>query len=272
MPDPFHQATISHPLGYHIQRTSRLLLRPLTVADAFALHAIRRNFSTMQWTSKRPETSISETYAWIEDKILRAPESIWSFCIELLSEEERLKPELRRVLMGQEGPIIGTIGAAGGPEFGYLLHPVFEGRGYGSEAVRAFLEMFWRVVPAARVSSTERKTTELIEAEARTAREALPDPPLSDLECKALKDGLSSYNERRKSPPQFKDGWDYVEAVTDAENVRSVRMLENLGFTLWSSIKDDFDSVNMGLRSTKAFRLARPGTTLGIPVGPFQLD
>lgn len=264
---PSHQITPTHSFGHHTQRSPRLLLRPLTFGDAAAIHELRRHSSTMRFTSKRPERSITETYAWIEDKTLRAPESIWTFCIELLSEDERLTPDLRRVLKGQEGPIIGTVGAAGGPEFGYLLHPTFEGKGYGSEAVRAYMEMFWRVVPAAPVSSMEGKTNGLNEEQEHKAREVLAGSSLSDSESK-----LGWYNERRKHPPKLKEGWDHVEAVTDAENARSIRLLENIGFTLWSATKDDFDSVNLGLRSTKAFRLARPGTTLGEAPGPFELN
>ena len=43
-----------------------------------------------------------------------------------------------------DGHVAGKVGAYWLPEFGYILHPDFWGRGLATEAVRAFLHHVWQ--------------------------------------------------------------------------------------------------------------------------------
>lgn len=212
----------------------------------------------MIWSTSKPETTVADAEQWIRGKILHSPEIVWSMTVELLVPDERPTQELLEKIRGDEGPIIGSVTANGGPEVGFHLQPAFEGRGYGTEMLQGFLELFWSVVPRAPASRARPNyTTPAAAAAEHTGRRPM---------------GPEAIFAQRLEAPPLKDGHDFIGAMTDSENKRSAKMLQKTGFRLWSSHKNDYESPNTGLRSTLVFQLARPGTELGPAPGPFELD
>jgi len=59
--------------------------------------------------------------------------------------------------------------------------------------------------------------------------------------------------------PEEATGFDYIEAKTDVENFGSQKVLEKSGFMLCEVLENEFEHATLGWRSTKVFRLARPG-------------
>lgn len=65
----------------------------------------------------------------------RSAENNWNFAVELLpNSNPRAEPSPR---------IIGLMGAVRAPEIGYMFNKSYWGYGYGTEALRAFMPMFF---------------------------------------------------------------------------------------------------------------------------------
>lgn len=103
-------------------RTERLLLRRPTIDDLAAMHAIKSIAVAMRYWSTLPHASLEVTRAWLEQMIARTAAGGEDFLIEY------------------EGRVIGNVGAGRLPEFGFILHPDYWGRGFASEASRAFVD------------------------------------------------------------------------------------------------------------------------------------
>jgi RimJ/RimL family protein N-acetyltransferase len=81
----------------------------------------------------KPCDDIEKSKAWIQGCHDR--ENCWNFSIELLPTSEDEDPTQPRV--------IGMIGAVRAPEVGYMLNANYWGKGYATEALRAFLPLFF---------------------------------------------------------------------------------------------------------------------------------
>ncbi|KAI7557633.1 hypothetical protein KC319_g10146 [Hortaea werneckii] len=57
-------------------------------------------------------------------------------------------------------------------------------------------------------------------------------------------------------------GYDYIEALTDSENIASQKVLQKCGFTFCETCSQNFEHPVLGLRDTAVFRIARPSKTL----------
>ncbi|KAI7163925.1 hypothetical protein KC349_g1035 [Hortaea werneckii] len=57
-------------------------------------------------------------------------------------------------------------------------------------------------------------------------------------------------------------GYDYIEALTDSENIASQKVLEKCGFTFCETCSQNFEHPVLGLRDTAVYRIARPQKTL----------
>ena len=91
---------------------------------------------------------------------------------------------------------LGAVGCSRGtPEIGYGFHDHYWGRGYATEAINGFLELYWRFVPSREPKKDEVDVWKDVEG---------PRPLL----------GVH----------------DHVEARTDAENLGSRKVLEKCGF------------------------------------------
>ena len=57
-------------------------------------------------------------------------------------------------------------------------------------------------------------------------------------------------------------GYDYIEALTDSDNIASQKVLEKCGFTFCETCSQNFEHPVLGLRDTAVYRIARPSKTL----------
>ena len=102
-------------------RTERLLLRRPRMDDLDAMFEITSNPVAMRYWSTLPHASRDVTRPWLEQMIARTAAGGEDFLIEF------------------EGRIIGDVGAGRLPDFGFIIHPDYWGRGFATEASTAFI-------------------------------------------------------------------------------------------------------------------------------------
>ena len=102
-------------------RTDRLTLRRARAGDLNDMHEVLRDEVAMRYWSCAPHQTLAETEEWLRSMMKSPPE---------LSED---------FVLVADGRVIGKIGAWRLPEFGFILRRDCWGRGYASEAMRAFL-------------------------------------------------------------------------------------------------------------------------------------
>ncbi|KAF2478075.1 acyl-CoA N-acyltransferase [Lindgomyces ingoldianus] len=124
-----------------IARSERLLIRPLVMDDAEDIVLMRSNPEVMKHTPLKPTNDIEKSKEWIQGCHDR--ENCWNFCIELLpSSSSSSSPTPTPTPI--TGPrVIGMIGAVRAPEVGYMLNHNYWGKGIATEALRAFMPLFW---------------------------------------------------------------------------------------------------------------------------------
>jgi [ribosomal protein S5]-alanine N-acetyltransferase len=110
-------------------KTKRLLLRRARLDDAVEMHEILSNEAAMRYWSSPPHREFAQTQAWIAEMVAAAQNASEDFIIEI------------------DGRVVGKVGAYKLPEFGYILHPDFWGRGIATEALSAFLSHIWQTRP-----------------------------------------------------------------------------------------------------------------------------
>ncbi|KAJ6181141.1 hypothetical protein N7519_011602 [Penicillium mononematosum] len=122
--------------------SDRLLLRPITDADAGALFAIRSRPEVAEMNHpKTPFKSIEETREWMATKVFTSgPSDIigrsFNYAIvdkSIAETEERVVGSLS---INQVDPF---------PEIGYAVHPSSWGKGYATEALQLMLKMWWNL-------------------------------------------------------------------------------------------------------------------------------
>jgi [ribosomal protein S5]-alanine N-acetyltransferase len=118
-------------------KTKRLLLRRARADDAAEMHKILSSATAMRYWSSPPHRELAQTQAWIADMVAGAQNASEDFIIEI------------------DGRVAGKVGAYRLPEFGYILHHDFWGRGLATEAVRAFLRHVWQNRPDIAELSTD---------------------------------------------------------------------------------------------------------------------
>ncbi|KAF9634527.1 hypothetical protein BFW01_g5422 [Lasiodiplodia theobromae] len=101
--------------------------------DVADMHLLRERPEVMKYTPTGPATDVSQTEEWVRGCLSRS--NCYNFTIELLPTD----PEHTTTTK-----VIGVLGAARAPEIGYLLHPDYWGKGITTEAVTAFLPLFWK--------------------------------------------------------------------------------------------------------------------------------
>jgi RimJ/RimL family protein N-acetyltransferase len=104
-----------------VLRTPRLILRRARPDDVDAMHAIFTDPRALQYWSHGPHEDVAVTQAWLASMIDAPAGESDDFVVTL------------------DGRVIGKLGAWRLPEVGFLLHPDHWGRGYATEAMRAFL-------------------------------------------------------------------------------------------------------------------------------------
>jgi [ribosomal protein S5]-alanine N-acetyltransferase len=106
--------------------TERLVLRRPHVDDLDAMFEIMSNPSAMRYWSTLPHADRNVTRPWLDKKIARNAEVGEDYFIEL------------------DGRVIGEVGAGRLPDFGFMIHPDFWGRGFATEASTAFIAHAFR--------------------------------------------------------------------------------------------------------------------------------
>ena len=106
--------------------TERLLLRRPRLDDLEPMFEIMSNPSAMRYWSTLPHASRDVTRPWLEQMIARTRAGGEDFLIE------------------HQDRVIGTVGAGRLPDFGFIIHPDFWGRGFATEASRAFIDYAFR--------------------------------------------------------------------------------------------------------------------------------
>ncbi|KAK7614572.1 GNAT domain-containing protein, partial [Phyllosticta paracitricarpa] len=113
-------------------KTARLCLRRLRVEDAEDVHLIRSRPEVMVYSyGLRPVKSGNQGNRLNKLQLLR------------LRNNHSTHAELDTRLP-QPSRLIGLIGAVEAPEIGYLIHPDFWGCGPATEALQAFMPLYWQ--------------------------------------------------------------------------------------------------------------------------------
>jgi len=107
-------------------RTERLLLRRPHIDDLDVMFEIMSNPSAMRFWSTLPHADRDVTRPWLDKKIARNADGGEDYFIEL------------------DGRVIGEVGAGRLPDFGFMIHPDFWGRGFATEASTAFIAHAFR--------------------------------------------------------------------------------------------------------------------------------
>mgnify|MGYP001230622142 CR=1 FL=1 len=102
-------------------RTERLLLRRPHTDDLEAMFEIMSNPAAMRYWSTLPHASRDITRPWLQKKIDRTAAGGEDYLVEF------------------DGRVIGEVGAGRLPDFGFMIHPDFWGRGFATEASAAFI-------------------------------------------------------------------------------------------------------------------------------------
>jgi ribosomal-protein-alanine N-acetyltransferase len=110
-------------------RTERLILRKARLDDLAEVNAFMGHAGAMQYWSTPPHADLERTLAWLQAHIEADPEISLNYLIEL------------------EGRVIGEVGSFPIPEFGFILHPDYWGRGIGLEAGRAVIDHLFATRP-----------------------------------------------------------------------------------------------------------------------------
>ena len=99
----------------------RVVLRRAVPSDLAMIHAAMSDPGVMRYWATPPHADIDTSRDWLEAMIAADPAVSDDFIIE------------------HDGQPIGKMGCWQLPEFGYLLHPAYHGRGLASEALAALV-------------------------------------------------------------------------------------------------------------------------------------
>lgn len=108
-----------------ILHTNRLTLRPVTMDDMSAYHAMLSDERAMRFMPTPPHETLEETGTWIVGELSRSGAMYWS-----IIENEHQK------IIGY----VNFLGETRFPGMGYMIHPDHWGQGYAPEACRAALD------------------------------------------------------------------------------------------------------------------------------------
>ncbi|KZM23823.1 uncharacterized protein EKO05_0001036 [Ascochyta rabiei] len=138
-----------------VAKTERLLLRPLKLEDAEDVVLMHKHPEVMKHTAILPSDDLEKTRQWIQGCHDR--DDCWNFVIELLpsrkakfvsaqpaADHAETHPSSTKQSREQPEPrVIGLIGAVRAPEVGYMLNADHWGKGYATEAMKAFMPLFF---------------------------------------------------------------------------------------------------------------------------------
>ncbi|KJX94455.1 hypothetical protein TI39_contig4192g00002 [Zymoseptoria brevis] len=123
-------------------KTPRLVLTTLQMSDLDEVMPLITDFEIMKWTSRPPVQDLDQGRTWLSARALGSP--VFNFAIRELS------PSTHEVLPH----IVGILGAVDIATCGYIIASSYAGKGYASEALRAFIPAYFEHVPPASESGT----------------------------------------------------------------------------------------------------------------------
>ena len=110
--------------------TERLVLRPLQASDSDAIFALRSDPRVLYWTTPDNRAKSDE---WLHARLESKKTIIHTASIRATSDEQE--------------QIIGATGAGSVPGIGYTFLPSAWGKGYATEALNAWIQMYWKRFP-----------------------------------------------------------------------------------------------------------------------------
>jgi RimJ/RimL family protein N-acetyltransferase len=130
------------------------------------------------------------------------------------------------------------IGAVRAPEIGYMFNASYWGRGYATEALQAFMPLFFEHYSGRETASyTPENFGQVTQNGNKRDGHAEGD----------------ARNNRNRLAPRY----DYAEAHTDTELAASQNVLTKVGFKLHEKRENDFENPVLGMRSTYVYRMYR---------------
>ncbi|OAA82223.1 Acyl-CoA N-acyltransferase [Akanthomyces lecanii RCEF 1005] len=176
--------------------TPRLLLRSFTADDLAQYHELRTQPEVMIFTAQgRPDASPAETQAKLDNFLSPAGDDVYVLA----------------VLERATGTLVGTIGShiradlLGWPALGYMLRKEAWGKGYATEMLHGFLEVYWSLPRG--------------EALVELAADSSTVPPSAAARAQAAADEIVTVPEQ-------------IAAITLDSNVASQNVLLKTGFKL----------------------------------------
>jgi [ribosomal protein S5]-alanine N-acetyltransferase len=136
--------------------TPRLTLQILSPTEHLhAYHNLITDPATSFWSPNPINPSIEATLEKLKTR-LAPPDKpwsqVWAICLKPVADERKDQEGEERDGMGVDegcgrgnGKFIGTIGLPREAEIGYRISPEFWGKGYMSEVLEAFIEMFFKL-------------------------------------------------------------------------------------------------------------------------------
>lgn len=121
-------------------KSERLLLRQITEEDLAAFHVLQSNAEVTKWTKQGPNKSLAQSQQMLDDLMV---------LVNMMhSYDTRNTPVLiLAITVPPSTELIGLIGTFRPREVGFSLHPDCWGRGYATEAVRAFCHWYLQSHP-----------------------------------------------------------------------------------------------------------------------------
>jgi RimJ/RimL family protein N-acetyltransferase len=113
--------------------TARLLIRPIIPDDVVEFHILRTQPEVMIFTSSgKVDVDTEATSIWVKRFTHPNDTKTFSFAIEELDNP---------------GTIVGTVGShvAEPPTLGYMFRKEFWGKGYATEALKGWMEEYWKL-------------------------------------------------------------------------------------------------------------------------------